>query len=92
MRGFEYAMKGGAGYHEIQLSNGLIVGAYVCVNACGEIFDGNEIIAGALSDDKKAIVPSEKLILNGETRRLQGKNTTIGCILTNALTRFSAIK
>lgn len=84
MRGFEYAMKGGAGYHEIQLSNGLIVGAYVCVNACGEIFDGNEIIAGALSDDKKAIVPSEKLILNGETRRLQGKNTTIGCILTNA--------
>lgn len=84
MRGFEYAMKGGSGYHEIKLDNGLVVGAYVCVNACGEIYDGDKIIAGALSDDKKSIIPSEKLIIAGETRKMEGKNTTIGCIMTNA--------
>lgn len=84
MRGFEYAMKGGTGYHEIKLDNGLIVGCYVCVNACGEIYDGDKILAGALSNDKKEIISSEKLILNGEKRKLQAQNTTIGCIITNA--------
>lgn len=51
--GFENAMKSGAGYHEISLPGGLRVGAYVVVNACGEVFDGEKIFAGVFFPEQK---------------------------------------
>ena len=36
--GFDKSMKSGVGYHELHGAGGLSVGAYVAVNACGEIF------------------------------------------------------
>ena len=84
LRGFDTVMKGGTGYIELCLESGLKVGAYVCVNACGEVYEGETILAGALNDDKTEIISSHQLMLEGAERDLSGKNTTIGCILTNA--------
>ena len=85
LRGFDTVMKGGTGYIELCLESGLKVGAYVCVNACGEVYEGEKILAGALNDDKSEIISSHQLMLEGEESLLSGKNTTIGCILTNAI-------
>ncbi len=62
-------MKGGSGYSEITLNNGLKVGAYVVVNAFGEVFDGDRIIAGSIVDktsksEKLSILEYETLLLN----------------------------
>lgn len=84
LRGFDTVMKGGTGYIELGLENGLKVGSYVCVNACGEVYEGEMILAGVLNDDKTEIISSHQLMLEGAERDLSGKNTTIGCILTNA--------
>lgn len=51
--GFENAMKSGAGYHEISLPGGLRVGAYVVVNACGEVFDGEKYSPVFFPEQKK---------------------------------------
>ena len=53
LRGFEHAMKSGAGYAEFGLPGGLYVGAYMAVNACGEIYDKDTVLAGALADADK---------------------------------------
>lgn len=82
--GFENAMKSGAGYHEIFLPGGLRVGAYVVVNACGEVFDGEKIFAGVFSRSRKKIISSHELMLSGITREFSGANTTIACVITNA--------
>lgn len=87
LRGFDYVMNSGAGYHEINLGE-VIVSAYVVVNASGEVYEGDEIIAGCLSDDKKTIVPADSIMLSADvdvdSEDIKGKNTTIGCIMTNA--------
>lgn len=83
LRGAAYAMKSGAGYAEIALPEGLVVGAYMAVNACGEVFDGEETLAGILSDDGKTLISSHRLMLEGFERDLGG-NTSIGCVITNA--------
>ena len=77
-------MKSGAGYHEISLPGGLRVGAYVVVNACGEVFDGEKIFAGVFSRSRKKIISSHELMLSGITREFSGANTTIACVITNA--------
>ena len=81
--GFEHAMKSGAGYAEIILPDGLAVGTYMAVNACGEIYDQDKILAGALADDDRTIISSHRLMLEGYERNMGG-NTSIGCIITNA--------
>lgn len=82
--GFGNAMKSGAGYHEISLPGGLRVGAYVVVNACGEVFDGEKIFAGVFSRSRKKIISSHELMLSGIMREFSGANTTIACVITNA--------
>ena len=81
--GFEHAMKSGAGYAEFGLPDGLYVGAYVAVNACGEVYDGNHVLAGALAKDERTIRSSHELMINGFKRQV-GTNTSIGCVMTNA--------
>ncbi len=83
LTGFEHAMKSGAGYAELSLKSGLVVGAYMAVNAGGEVFDETGVLAGALAEDEKTIVSSHDLMLSGYKRMLGG-NTTIGCVITNA--------
>lgn len=82
--GADRCMKSGAGYAELKLPTGLYVGAYIAVNACGEVYNNDEILAGVLSEDRKSIVSSDALMLQGVERNLQGANTTIGCVVTNA--------
>ena len=77
-------MKSGAGYHELQLENGVYVGAYVAVNACGEVFEDDKILAGVYDYQKQKILSSPELILQGVQREINGINTTIGCVITNA--------
>lgn len=77
-------MKSGAGYAEIILPDGLAVGTYMAVNACGEIYDQDKILAGALADDDRTIISSHRLMLEGYERNMGG-NTSIGCIITNAI-------
>ena len=76
-------MKSGAGYAEISLESGLCVGAYMAVNACGEVYDKETTLAGILSDDEKTILSSHDLMLAG-FKRILGGNTSIGCVVTNA--------
>ena len=77
-------MKSGAGYADLHLDSGLYVGAYMAVNACGEIYEGDQVLAGALADDEKTIVSSHDLMLHG-FKRVMGGNTSIGCVVTNAI-------
>lgn len=77
-------MKGGIGYHEIQLKNGLSVGAVICVNAIGDVFDETGIIAGAIGEDGKFVDTAKMILGEIETSKFANGNTTIGCIITNA--------
>lgn len=83
LTGFDHAMKSGAGYAEFILPGGLYVGAYMAVNACGEIYEGNHVLAGALAEDEKTILSSHDLMMHGYKRNM-GTNTSIGCVMTNA--------
>ena len=83
LKGAEHAMKSGAGYAEISLESGLCVGAYMAVNACGEVYDKETTLAGILSDDEKTILSSHDFMLKG-FERILGGNTSIGCVVTNA--------
>ncbi len=94
IRGMDFAMKSGLGTESIRSEN-LIVGALVVVNALGDIIDPstNEIIAGALNNDKKTFLNTEKFIIEGAQSKQQFKNTTIGVVATNAvLTKTSATR
>lgn len=84
--GFEMAMKGGLGNASIHLENGLIVSALVVVNAVGEIRDPNngEVIAGAITKDRKFIDIQEKFLSDNCSTGFDVCNTTIGIICTNA--------
>lgn len=95
--GIERAMKGGVGTSSIRGPNGLIVGAFVVVNAFGDVLnpDTGRILAGARNSKKSfQFANSSKWMKQGVTRREFGAitptdsssvfNTTLGIIVTNA--------
>ncbi|MFH1624403.1 MAG: P1 family peptidase [Pseudomonadota bacterium] len=95
--GIERAMKGGFGTASKRLTNGLVVGAAVVVNAFGDVVnnENGEILAGARdTEDGQRFVNSFEHIKKG----VKGKeeffqNTTLGVVATNALlTKRQAIK
>jgi len=93
--GTEQAMKGGLGIAANELSNGLIVGALVAVNAFGDIRDpiSGKILAGARKAKKSMeFADTSELMRKGVQRPISAfQNTTIGVILTNAkLTKQTA--
>lgn len=92
--GMEHASKGGVGYAEMQLENGVYVGCVTAVNAMGEVYDlfhDGKTVAGARTS--AGFADTCQIMLNSETSAPTGTNTTIGCILTNAvLTREQANK
>jgi len=95
--GIERAMKGGFGTASKKLSNGLIVGAAVAVNAFGDVVnnENREIIAGARdSEDGHTLINSFEHMKKGITGKEEFfQNTTLGVVATNAvLTKMQAIK
>lgn len=83
--GMEYCQKGGIGTASIRLGGSeAVVGAIMCVNAFGDIYDNGRIIAGACRRGK-FVNASEYLIREPvNTLRFINRNTTIGVIATNA--------
>jgi len=77
--GPEFAGKGGLGMATIELGDAYVT-AIIGVNAIGDIYDGEQKIAGILHE--KTVM--ELLLQEAKTVDLAGQNTTIGCILTNA--------
>lgn len=82
--GPQYMMKSGIGSAAYQIGD-LQVGAVVCVNCAGDVYDAhNEIIAGAYDPDQKGWMNCEEALYGSLTNVSMGTNTTIGAILTNA--------
>lgn len=92
--GMKHCQKGGVGTASIRLGGtSAIVGAIVCVNAFGDVYDGGHIIAGAVKRGK--FVNAMDLMLHepADTSGLFLRNTTIGVVATNAaLDRSMATK
>ena len=93
--GTEQAMKGGIGIAANALSNGLVVGALVVVNAFGDIRDpvSGKILAGArMAKESMEFADTSELMRKGVQRPISAfQNTTIGVIITNAkLTKQNA--
>ena len=85
--GADNAMKGGLGTVAFQLGE-LKVGAMVAVNCLGDVINpkNGEILAGALSEDKREFLNTEKLMYNSYDKKnnVFGTNTSIGIVVTNA--------
>lgn len=98
--GMKRAMKGGVGTASIKLNDGkssLTVGAIVAVNAVGDVIDpsAGKVIAGARTQDGKALLGSMNAILRGEQLppSLGGTATTIGVVATDVkLDKMQATK
>ncbi|MFI3211046.1 MAG: P1 family peptidase [Peptostreptococcaceae bacterium] len=85
INGIENAMKGGIGSYSIKLENGLIVSALIAVNAFGDVYENNEVIAGPLNKEHTEILNSYELLKQGIKKGgFSIDNTTIGIVATNA--------
>ncbi|MBR2809775.1 MAG: P1 family peptidase, partial [Solobacterium sp.] len=84
MQGMANAIKTGIGSYAVEV-NGLKVGAVVVLNALGDVYDGDTIIAGLMNPEHTAFVSSEAMLakVTKETDRFTG-NTTIAAVITNA--------
>ncbi|WP_352400171.1 P1 family peptidase [Anaerotignum sp.] len=81
-------MKSGLGTYAVQLGE-VQCGAIVAVNALGDVidYDTGKQIAGILSEDKTSLASTEDIMYKeiGMQRNVFSGNTTIGCIITNAI-------
>jgi L-aminopeptidase/D-esterase-like protein len=95
--GMSQATKSGMGSISLSLSNGLVVGALMVVNAFGEVVDPNNgnILAGvripgseSVSSGKLSFTPTLQLMEQFSTQKPisfnQQQNTVIGVVATNA--------
>jgi len=84
LMGMKQATKAGLGIHAIQAGE-LKIAAVVVVNALGDIFDPGtgRKIAGLMDPQRKEFMDFEQLFTQFLTAQSQ-RNTTIGCIITNA--------
>lgn len=94
--GADRMMKSGIGFFALQAGD-LKVGAIVAVNAMGDVVDllSRKPLAGVLSEDKMSLDSTNRLIVEhyAMSRNVFKGNTTIGCVLTNAvLTKVQANK
>lgn len=82
------AMKSGLGSALLRLSDGVLVGAIVAVNALGDVIEPGtgKVIAGIRKDETGAFQSSVKVLLDqGVGNIFPGTNTTIGVVATNIL-------
>lgn len=86
--GIQRAMKGGIGTTSLTV-DGVTVGALVACNALGDVLDPHtaQVIAGARTDDGRALRDTRRALLRGELPQplLAGTNTTLGVIATDAV-------
>jgi L-aminopeptidase/D-esterase-like protein len=86
--GIARAMRGGVGSASITV-DGITVGALVVCNALGDVVDpdSGQVIAGARTEDGKALLNIRNAIIAGDPPQplLAGTNTTIGVIATDAV-------
>lgn len=83
IRGLKSACKSGIGAATVKVA-GVNVTAVIAVNAMGDVWDGENIVAGAKGKDG-SFANTESILANAEIGKLLfGTNTTIGCILTDA--------
>lgn len=81
--GPDFASKGGLGLSTLQLSNGVEITAVIAVNAFGDVYnEKNEWLAGVRHPENQT---AKELLLHSTPYDMSGQNTTIGCILTNAI-------
>ena len=89
------SMKGGIGTASVTLSDGVVVGAIVAVNAVGDVVDPatGQIVAGVRTEDGR-FADARTLIRSASGMEgAAGENTTIGVVATNAaLTKAQATK
>lgn len=83
----ERATKGGIGYSERVLKNGITVAALMAVNALGDVIDAStgNIIGGARNADGSWADSSVLLFTDERARDFLLQNTTIGVVLTDAI-------
>lgn len=86
--GIARAMRGGVGSASITV-DGITVGALVVCNALGDVVDpdSGQVIAGARTEDGKALLNIRNAIIAGDPPQplLAGTNTTIGVVATDAV-------
>ena len=92
--GVHRAMKGGIGTASVTV-NGVTVGALIACNALGDVIDPDtaRVIAGARTEDGRALLDTRRALLRGELPNplLAGTNTTLGVVATDAvLTKVQA--
>lgn len=85
LKGPGFMMKSGIGAYAAECG-GLKMGAVVCVNALGDIYENGKIIAGLLNEEKSDFADSSKELLKSISPKenLFTSNTTIGAVITNA--------
>lgn len=86
VKGGNYMMKSGVGAYAVSLGD-LKVGAIVCTNALGEVFDieTNSVVAGMLNEEKTDFESCNDALLKiFSPKNLFVENTTIGACFTNA--------
>lgn len=87
--GPDASMKSGIGSFAVEIGK-VKIGAIVAVNAFGTVYEGETPIAGPHKENH--VLSTEELMIEGMEASFKG-NTTIGCILTNAvLTKSQANK
>lgn len=82
--GMEHAEKGGVGTASIRLKDGVIVAALIGVNAFGDVVENGRVLAGANKNGVHINTAQYMLENSVKTEFLNGKNTTVGVIATNA--------
>jgi len=87
MLGPEHSSAGGIGMAHVKLPNGVTVAAVVAVNALGHVVDPatNQIVAGPRLPDGSFADSVEIMLQGPPLPATAGQNTTIGCVITNAV-------
>lgn len=82
----EHATKGGIGYSERVLNQGIMVAALVAVNALGDVIDpaDGQVVGGARQANGGWANSSHLLLNDDRAQEFLMQNTTIGVVLTNA--------
>lgn len=86
LMGSGHMMKSGIGSFAVNVGE-LKIGALICVNALGDIYEDNRIICGMLDEKKKNFLNTEKTMFKN-IEPVNNKfvaNTTIGAVITNAV-------
>lgn len=86
--GMERSVKGGLGVCSVKVTDTIVVGALVVVNALGNIVDPNngDTLAGPRRTDGPGFLDTIDLLVQGnyQMRDAMPENTTIGVVATNA--------